>query len=225
MGMHQEIQGSIPAHSGWAADQPSQPLHRNNTIAAPGAHQPPGATAWRQPFGDPPGQGRRNAVGFDRTGADRERSSTPSLQTSPESPSGPALPNRDQPRSPICASAGPEPSPSNPGSAIAPPTHPIRPRRSAPRSGQVAWRPWASAAPIEGIHRISMTKSTMTTPTPGIPMARAHPFRGVSPWPNQPRSGQGTRATPVAPSCPLPRRTAGGPGRPAPTWEELLGQR
>jgi hypothetical protein len=24
----------------------------------------PGATAWRQPFGDPPGQGRRNAVGF-----------------------------------------------------------------------------------------------------------------------------------------------------------------
>lgn len=70
-----------------------------------------------------------------------------------------------------------------------------------------------------------MTKPTMTTPTPGIPTARAHPVRGTSPWPNQPRIGPGTRATPAAPSCPLPRRTAGGLGRPAPTWEELLGQR
>ncbi|MCX5957186.1 MAG: hypothetical protein NTW51_12455 [Cyanobacteria bacterium] len=70
-----------------------------------------------------------------------------------------------------------------------------------------------------------MTKPTMTTPKTAIPMARAHPFRGASPWPNQPRTGQGTRSTAVAPSCPLPRRTASGPGRPAPTWEELLGQR
>jgi hypothetical protein len=200
-------------------------LHRNSTIAAPARTSRLGATAWRQPFGDPPGQGRWSPVRFDRSRVDRGRSSKLFLLISPESPSGLALPNRDQPRSPVCASAGPEPSPSNPGSAITPPTHPIRLRRPAPRSGQVARSPWASAAPKEGIRRISMTKSSMTTPTPGIPMARAHPFRGASPWPNQPRSGQGTRSTQVAPSCPLPRRTAGGPGRPAPTWEELLGQR
>ena len=70
-----------------------------------------------------------------------------------------------------------------------------------------------------------MTKPTMTTLIPALPMGRAHPFRGASPWPNQPRSRQGSRATAAAPSCPLPRRTPGGPGRPAPTWEELLGQR
>ena len=83
----------------------------------------------------------------------------------------------------------------------------------------------ALAAPIEGIHPTTLTQPTMTTPTPAIPMARAHPSRKASPWPNLPRTEQGTRATAAAPSCPLPRRTAGAPGRPAPTWEELLGQR
>ena len=213
------------ANPGFASDMRNPAPQQHH--CRPGAHQPPKATnglaaAVRRSTRT---QGRWSPVRFDRSRVDRGRSSKLFLLIRPESPSGLALPNRDQPRSPVCASAGSEPSPSNPGSASAPPTHPIRLRRPAPRSGQVARRPWASAAPKEGIHRISMTKSTMTTPTPGIPMARAHPFRGASPWPNQPRSGQGTRSTPVAPSCPLPRRTAGGPGRPAPTWEELLGQR
>ena len=105
------------------------------------------------------------------------------------------------------------------------PTPPHSARRVAPRSGQTAWRPLATAAPIEGLDHTTMSKPTMTTTNPGLPMARAHPTRGTSPWPTLTRSGQGPHATATAPSCPLPRRTAGIPGRPAPTWEELLGQR
>jgi hypothetical protein len=128
--------------------------------------------------------------------------------------------------------SGPEPSPRKPGSVLAQP-HPIRPGEQPPRSGhkplplsgQAARWPLGPAAPIQGIHPTSMTKPTMTSPTPAIPMARAHPLRGASPWPNLPRSGQTPHATPAAPFCPLPRRSGGAPGRPAPTWEELLGQR
>ena len=72
---------------------------------------------------------------------------------------------------------------------------------------------------------MTMTNPTLTIPIPAIPMARAHPFRGASARPNPARSGQGPRAATAAPSCPLPRRTPGGAGRPAPTSEELLGQR
>jgi len=201
-------------------------LHRNSAIAAHGAHQPPGRAAFAAPFGDPPGQGRRNAVGFLRSGVDRGR---PSKAVPP-----------DQPRITIRARA-PEPRPASISRlrfsrARAIPEKPgigDRPTNPTPSSpgdqphamGKPPGDLWDPQPPFEGIHRISMTQSTMTTPNPAIPMARAHPFRGASPWPKQPRTGQGTRAMPVAPSCPLPRRTAGGPGRPAPTWEELLGQR
>jgi hypothetical protein len=102
--------------------------------------------------------------------------------------------------------------------------HPIRPGEQPRAAGMPPGDRWPTQ-PYEGIHPTTMTKQTITTTTPGIPMARAHPSRGASPWPNLPRSGQGPHATAAAPSCPLPRRTAGGPGRPAPTWEELLGQR
>jgi hypothetical protein len=201
-------------------------LHRNSTFAAHGAHQPPGRAAFR-------GAVRRSA----RTGAP-ERCRVSSIRSGPRlileavppdqpriTVKGPRSRTATSPDLPSALQQGPShpretrdrPSPNQP--------HPIRSRRAAPRHGQAARRSLGPTAPFEGIHRISMTKPTMTTQNPAIPMARTHPFRGASPWPNQPRTGQGTRAMPVAPSCPLPRRTAGGPGRPAPTWEELLGQR
>jgi hypothetical protein len=65
----------------------------------------------------------------------------------------------------------------------------------------------------------------MTNPIPATPMARAHPYRGPAPRPIQPHSAPGAHAAAAPPSCPLPRRTPAGPGRSAPTWEELLGQR
>jgi hypothetical protein len=196
----------------------------------PSAPLPPTARTSRRlsdgagPFGDPPGQGSRNRVRFVRSGADEvdpRREPSRSAQNHHQGPRSRTATSPDLPSALQQGLSHPRETRDRPW----PNTPPHSARRVAPRSGQTAWRPLATAAPIKGIDHTTMSKPTMTTTTPGLPMARAHPSRGASPWPTLPRSGQGPHATATAPSCPLPRRTAGIPGRPAPTWEELLGQR
>ena len=65
----------------------------------------------------------------------------------------------------------------------------------------------------------------LSTATPTARTARSTPARSGAAWRAPSRPGLSPRNAAGAPSCPLPRHPAKGTARPAPTWEELLGQR
>jgi hypothetical protein len=189
-------------------------LHRNSTIAAPARTSRLGATAWRQPFGDPPGQGRGSPVRFDRSRVDRGRSSKLFLLISPESPSGLALPNRDQPRSPVCASAGPEPSPSNPGSAIASPAHPApatSPAQRASRPESLGIRSPQRGHPPHQHDQIEHDNTNSRHPHgPGPPLPGGEPLAQPAPL----RTGDALHPSGSLLSPAAPHRRGPGPASP-----------